>query len=171
MNVRRLWAYESWIILSFYSLFLYLTIVEMEFGQVKKLVGEKMDGFKRILMVNLILLVFPWGLFLIFAPGDLLEILHLNSIYWRLLGVGSLIGAVIYYFPYRFYKYRLSYYVFIFGTIDNLLAAGVVTALHVMGKAPLIAWGVTPLLMYYSYFFFNQARIFRRLKKSEIVEI
>jgi hypothetical protein len=151
---RRLWAYESWIIFSFYSLFVFLTLLEKEF---------RIDKFKRILIVNLVLLVFPWGLFLLLAPASLLEILRLNSIYWRILGGMSLVGALIYYFPYRFYKHKLSYYILIFGAIDNLLAGLIITVLFIMRRIHLVAWTSAPLLFYFAYFFRDQSIKYRNL--------
>ncbi len=167
---RRLWAYECWIILSFYFLFIYLIILDQEIS-VKTVLKERLRLFKKVLLVNLLLLIFPWGLFLILAPKDLLEMLHLYPMYWRILGVFSLLGAIIYYFPYRFYKNKLVYYILIFGFIDNLLAALVVCVLLALGKIPLIAFSSVPLLFYFSLFFLGQAKSHKDylslLKKEE----
>lgn len=157
---RRLWAYECWIILSFYSLFIYLILTEKELLAKEKLI-VRLKAFRRILLVNLLLLVFPWGLFLILAPRDLLEILRLYPIYWRILGFFSLLGALLYYFPYQFYNKRLVYYILIFGFVDNLLAAIIVCGLFVSHKIPLIAFSTTPLLFYFSFFFLKQARDYK----------
>ncbi|MBN1168376.1 hypothetical protein JXA63_00645 [Candidatus Woesebacteria bacterium] len=154
MFQRRLWAYENWIIISFYLLFVYLILTEKE-GRFKK-AKHRINEFKRILTVNLILLIFPWGLFLIFSPKYLLTMFGMGSIYWRILGIGSLIGAVIYYFPYRFYRSKFTKYVLLFGIIDNFVAGAIVTYLFFMKKVPLMAWSATPLLFYYSYFFKEQ---------------
>lgn len=159
---RRLWAYECWIILSFYCLFVYLIMLDEEIS-VKAVLKKRLALFKKVLLVNLLLLVFPWGLFLIIAPRDLLEILHLYPMYWRILGAFSLLGALIYYFPYRFYKKKLAFYILIFGFIDNLLAALVVCVLFGLRKVPLIAFSSVPLLFYFSFFFLNQARNYRKI--------
>lgn len=151
---RRLWAYENWIIISFYLLFVYLILTEKE-GRFKK-AKNRLNEFRRILSVNLILLIFPWGLMLIFSPKYLLNMLGLGSIYWRILGIGSLLGAAIYYFPYRFYKSKFTKYVLLFGVIDNFLAGAIITYLFFMKKVPLLVWSATPLLFYYSYFFKEQ---------------
>lgn len=151
---RRLWAYENWIIMSFYLLFVYLTLTEKE-GRFKK-AKHRLAEFRRILTVNLILLIFPWGIFLIFAPKYLATMLGLDSIYWKILGGMSLFGALIYYFPYKFYKHKLTKYIFLFGIVDNLLAGAIVTYLFFLKKVPLIAWSATPLLFYFSYFFKEQ---------------
>jgi hypothetical protein len=148
---RRLWAYESWIIFSFYCLFLFLIIFEQE----TKLNFEK---FKKILIVNLILLVFPWGLFLLLAPANLLGMLKLNSIYWRVLGGFSLLGAILYYLPYRFYDWKWTKYILIFGFIDNFIAGLFVFVLFLLGRSPFIVLGAVPLLFYFSFFFLRQAR-------------
>lgn len=164
---RRLWAYESWIIFSFYALFLFLTLLEKEFkvGKIKK-PHLHLAEFKRIMLVNLVLLVFPWGLFLLLAPSSFLEILRLNSIYWRVLGGMSLIGALIYYFPYRFYTRKISYYIIAFGALDNFLAGAIVTALFVAKRVGLVAWSATPLLFYFAYFFKEQAEKYKQLSKK-----
>lgn len=157
---RRLWAYECWIILSFYSLFLYLILTEKEFA-LREGLKIRLAAFRRILLVNLLLLVFPWGLFLLFAPRDLLEVLHLYPMYWRILGIFSLLGALLYYFPYRFYKNKLAFYILTFGFLDNLLAGIIVSALFLLKKIPLLAFSSTPLLFYFSFFFLKQARIYK----------
>ncbi len=149
---RRLWAYESWIIFSFYCLFLYLMMVDnkVNFAQLK-----------RIILVNLLLLIFPWGLFLIFGPSDLMGLIGLNSIYWRILGIMSLIGALIYYLPYRFYKQKWVFYILTFGFIDNFLAGLILFILFIYHRAPFIVLGAVPLLFYFSFVFMRQARYFR----------
>lgn len=157
---RRLWAYESWIILSFYSLFIYLILWEKEV-RVGVKVKSGLKRFKQVMIANLLLLIFPWGLFLIFAPKFLLEIFSLRSIYWRILGIGSLLGALIYYFPFRFYRKKISYYILAFGFIDNLLAGAVVVFLFLLGKVPLIAFSTSPLLFYFAFFFLEQARDYK----------
>ena len=158
---RRLWAYENWIIFSFYALFLYLTLTERQIrltARKNKSLTRYLNEFRRILAVNLLLLAFPWGLILLLAPQDLLSLLHFSSIYWRILGAGSLIGAIIYYFPYRFYHHPFSRYIFIFGAIDNLIAGLALTGLFVLEQIPLTAWSTTPLLFYFAYFFYDQAK-------------
>ncbi len=126
------------------------------------------DNAKKIILVNLLLLVFPWGLGLVLMPDDLSRILGVDSVYWRLLGVASLLGAIIYYFSYRFYEKKASFYIFIFGVIDNFLAGIVIVLLFAMDRAPLIAFLNTPLLFFFSYFFWKQARhhqIFREKRR------
>lgn len=160
---RRLWAYESWIILSFYSLFVYLALKDREYKlKDTKRVQKFIDQFKEITLINLFLLIFPWGLFLIFGPQELLAMFSLHSNYWRLLGIGSLIGAVIYYLPYRFYKKKISYYIIVFGGVDNLLAGLILTVLFILRQVPLVAWSASPLLFYFSYLFFRQAKEYRK---------
>ncbi|MCL5970910.1 MAG: hypothetical protein M1450_05440 [Patescibacteria group bacterium] len=157
---RRLWAYECWIILSFYSLFIYLILTEKELLAKEKLI-VRLKSFRRILLVNLLLLVFPWGLFLILAPRDLLEMLRLYPMYWRILGIFSLVGALIYYFPYRFYKNRLVFFILVFGFLDNLLAGIIVSGLFLLKRIPLLAFSTMPLLFYFSFFFLKQARDYK----------
>lgn len=164
---RRLWAYECWIILSFYCLFIFLILLEKEV-KIKQALREKISMYRKILLVNLLLLVFPWGLFLILAPTDLLDILRLNSFYWRILGMFSLLGALIYYFPYRFYKNKWAYYIFIFGFIDNLLAGLAVSLLFLFKKIPLVAFSSMPLLFYFSSFFLRQA--LNHKQRSSVLE-
>lgn len=165
MMTRRLWAYENWIILSFYALFLWLTLMDKEILTKRKdHLKERVEEFRQKLVVNLVLLIFPWGLFLILAPQDMLELLHLGATYWRILGVFSLLGAVIYYFPYRFYKRKLSYYVLIFGMVDNLAAGVVVTVLFALRRVPLLAWSAAPLLFYFAWFFGEQVGRYRELR-------
>ncbi len=151
LEQRRLWAYESWIIFSFYCLFLFLILIDQE-------VKFNLDKFKRILLVNLILLVFPWGLFLLLAPANLLTMLELNSIYWRILGGFSLLGAVIYYLPYQFYDWKWTRYILIFGFIDNFIAGMIIFILFLLGSLPFIVLGAVPLLFYFSFFFLKQAK-------------
>lgn len=158
---RRLWAYEAWIIISFYCLFVYLILIEKEVN-VKAILKKRLKRFKQILFINLLLLIFPWGLFLLFAPQDLLNIFGFKSIYWRILGVFSLLGAFVYYFPYRFYRKRLAYYILIFGFIDNLLAGIIFLSFFLMRKVPLVAFSATPLLFYFAFFFFEQARSYKK---------
>ncbi len=163
---RRLWAYECWIILSFYCLFIFLILLEKDV-KIKQAIKEKINLFRKILLVNLLLLVFPWGFFLLLAPGDFLDVLRLNSFYWRILGMFSLLGALIYYFPYRFYNNKLAYYVFIFGFIDNLLAGLVVSLMFLLKKIPLVVFSSMPLLFYFSSFFFGQAASHKNFLKSK----
>jgi len=155
---RRLWAYENWIILSFYSLFLYLTLAEKEIKLKRLRLKTKLQHFKTILGLNLLLLIFPWGLAILLAPQFILNGLGLSSVYWRILGAGSLLGALIYYFPYRFYRHRLSYYILIFGALDNFLAATIVAFMFIFKQAPLTAFSATPLLYYFAYFFYRQTK-------------
>jgi hypothetical protein len=150
---RRLWAYESWIIFSFYCLFLYLMMVDTKVN---------IDQLKRVILVNLLLLIFPWGLFLIFAPQDLMNLIGLGSIYWRILGGMSLLGAVLYYLPYQFYKEKWAFYILTFGFIDNFLAGLILFGLFVFRRAPFIVLGAVPLLFYFSLVFLQQARYYRK---------
>lgn len=168
METRRMWAYESWIIISFYSLLLYLTFIEN--GVVKDQMKLYLEKFKRITIVFVILLIFPWGLFLLFAPQDLMDRLALNSVYWRILGLASLFGALIYYFPYRFLEKKLSYYIIIFGIIDNLLAGLIITILFFTDKIPYFTWSITPLLFYLSYFFLEYAKKYKQLQIQALKE-
>lgn len=161
---RRLWAYENWIIFSFYGLFVYLTLAEREFRlNTAKKIKKEFEKFKKILVLNLLLLIFPWGLALLVVPRELLKTIGLGSMYWRVLGGMSLIGALIYFFPYRFYRHKISFYILIFGAIDNFVAALIVAALFVFKKVPLVAFSATPLLFYYAFFFFEQTRHYKNL--------
>ncbi|MBU2592245.1 MAG: hypothetical protein ABH867_01490 [Patescibacteria group bacterium] len=168
MFFRRLWAYEVWIILSFYLIFLYLVNLETEKIS-GKAIGRYVKKMRKILSVNLVLLIFPWGLFLMLMPSFLANILGLNSIYWRILGGMSLVGALIYSLPYFQYRKKLAYYVYLFGMIDNFLAAIIALAVFLRKKSPLIAMGSIPLLFYFSYFFLTQARRYRQLFKKSFV--
>jgi len=160
---RRLWAYESWIILSFYSLFVYLTLNDKEFKlSSSQKITNFVTQFREVVLINLILLIFPWGLFLLLGPNELLILFQFKSIYWRILGGASLLGALIYYLPYRFYTKKFSYYIIIFGAIDNFLAGLILTILFILRKVPLVAWSGSPLLFYFSYFFFRQAKHYQK---------
>lgn len=149
---RRLWAYESWIIFSFYCLFVYLIMVDTKVS---------FNQLKRVILVNLLLLIFPWGLFLLFAPGELMSLIGLNSIYWRILGGMSLVGAVLYYLPYGFYKKKWIFYILIFGFIDNFLAGMILFILLILHRAPFIVLGAIPLLFYFSLVFLQQAKYYK----------
>lgn len=161
---RRLWAYETWIILSFYSLFLFLTMVERDV-KVKNIKKPHihLKEFRKLLLVNLVLLVFPWGLFLLAAPSEMLILFGLRSVFWKVLGGMSLVGAIIYYFPYRFYKRRLTYYILLFGSLDNFVAGTIITFLFIRHQVPLTAWSATPLLFYFAYFFKEQAAKYHQI--------
>jgi hypothetical protein len=161
---RRLWAYESWIILSFYFLFIYLILVEkgLPIKITARNARKRIENFRQILLVNLILLVFPWGLFLILAPKYLL---NLNPNFWRVLGFFSLLGGIIYYLPYHFYRKRITFPILVFGAIDNLLAGLIILLAFFLKEIPLVVFSTTPLLFYFSFFFFNQTKIYRRLIK------
>lgn len=162
---RRLWAYEAWTILSFYLLFLYLLLINEGVGLEKiKKVKVAFVWFKKVLLVNLVLLVFPWGVALLFAPKELLTILGINSIYWRILGACSLLGAIVYYFPYRFYKKKLTFYILVFGFLDNLIAGAIVLMLFFLNRVPLVAFACSSLLLYFSLFFLKQARHYKAIK-------
>lgn len=156
MITRRLWAYESWFILCFYGSFIYLTLKEKSYrrSQVKK----RLNQLKEVLVLNIILLVFPWGLFLIFAPKPILDVFELRSVYWRFLGTASLFGALIYSFPYRFSGKKWIKYFLYFISIDNFLAGLVVSWLFYQNQVPLIAFSSVPLLFYFAFFFFNYLR-------------
>ncbi len=163
MEMRRMWAYESWIILSSYCLFIFLILMED-----KKLskATDKINHFKNTLLVNLILLVFPWGLFLLLAPEKLMTMLGLNSLYWRILGGMSLAGAAIYYLPYRYLNKKISYYIMVFGAYDNLLAGLVIAVLFFLNQVPLMAFAFTPILWYFAYFFWEQSQAYKSLTKA-----
>jgi len=163
MEIRRMWAYESWIILSFYCLFVFLILIEKE-----KLVNakQKIIYFKNTLLINLALLILPWGLFLLLAPTNLMEMLNLNSIYWRILGGMSLVGALVYYLPYQFFKKPFTYYILMFGAIDNLLAGLIVAVLFFSNRAPVTAFASVPLLLYFSYFFWEQSKDYKGIIKE-----
>ncbi len=152
---RRLWAYETWIILSFWGIFTAIYFIEQEkMPRVKKA--------RQIILTNLILLVFPWGLFLLLAPASLMSAFGLGSTYWRVLGFCSLVGALIYYYPYRFWQKKLTRPILIFGFFDNLLAACIIFSLFVLKRVPFIALGSVPLLLYFSIFFLRIYRYHRR---------
>lgn len=111
--------------------------------------------FKKVLAFNILLLVFPWGLFLLFAP---LYFLGLSSFYWRILGGASLVGALIYSYLYLFYRKESAYYLLLFGMVDNFLAAVFLTFLFILGRVSLFAWSVSPLLFYFSRLFKEEAQ-------------
>lgn len=150
---RRLWAYESWIILSFYGLFIFLILFEQE---KLKTVQEQVRRFQAIILVNLLLLILPWGAFLLLAPTHLLEIFSLNSIYWRLLGAVSLVSAAVYYFPYRFKGKKMSRWLLGLGAVGNFVTAVTLSLLFTFHQVPLVVFSATPLLFYFSYFFFDE---------------
>jgi len=152
MVQRRLWAYESWIIFSFYCLFVFLMMVDTKVN---------FEQLKRVLLVNLLLLIFPWGLFLLLAPSDLMSMVGLDSIYWRVLGAMSLVGAVLYYLPYQFYKKKWAFYILAFGFIDNFLAGGILFILFILQRVPFIVLGAVPLLFYFSLVFLQQAQFYK----------
>ena len=156
---RRLWAYESWIIFSFYCLFVYLMMVDnkVNFAQLR-----------RVILVNLLLLIFPWGLFLLLAPAELMNLFSLDSIYWRILGGMSLVGAVLYYLPYRFHKQKWAFYILTFGFIDNFLAGFILFGLFLLRRAPFIVLGAVPLLFYFSLVFLQQAKEYRKIRNSRV---
>ena len=165
MPVRRLWAYENWIIISFYTLFVYLVLSDRE-ERIKK--RELLTRFYRILRVNLLLLLLPWGLFLVLSPQELLVLLGLYSFYWRILGFCSLLGFLLYLFPYKFYAHKISYAILIFGIIDNFAAATIVLVLFFEKLVPLIALSAVPLLYYFSFFFAEQVGRYNMLKNASI---
>ncbi len=157
---RRMWAYEFWIIISFYALFIYLILTDRE-GRLKR--REVLEKFQRILRVNLLLLLFPWGLFLILVPKELLLLVGLGAFYWRVLGLFSLFGFLLYLFPYKFHRHKVSYYILFFGIIDNFLAATIVLILFLERQVPLAALSAVPLLYYFSFFFYEQVRRFKEI--------
>jgi len=77
-------------------------------------------------------------------------------------------GALIYTLPYFFYKRRLSYYIYLFGLVDNFLAGLVVLILFILDRVPLIAASSVPLLFYFSFFFLNQSRRYQGLFRSSL---
>ena len=156
---RRLWAYETWIVFSFWGIFTSIQFMEEERGSFLK-------KARQIILTNLILLVFPWGLFLLLSPRGLMDFFGLSSVYWRLLGAASLLGALIYYYPYRFWKRKLVRPILVFGFFDNLIAAALIFLLFVSGKTPFVALGSVPLLLYFSVFFLNLFRYHRRSAKG-----
>lgn len=167
MLERRLWAYENWIIISFYSLFVFLTLTERELrlSKIKK-PHIHLREFKRILTVLVLLLIFPWGVFLLFAPNPLLDLLKLNAMYWRMLGIFSLLGALVFSIPLFSYRHRLSLIVFILGAVDNFAAGIVLTTLFILRKISLLPWSAAPLLLYFGYFFWEQVVKYRHLIKN-----
>ena len=155
MFARRLWAYETWIIMSFYIIFCIIRIFEErlinETGSTRNVPLAK--RYLLTLFINLILLVFPWGIFLLVAPQELLNFLSLGSWYWRILGGMSLLGAMLYYIPFKWPGLKISYYILIFGAIDNFLAGLIVLILFILDRVPLSAFGCMFLLFYFSLFF------------------
>lgn len=172
MDIRRLWAYESWIIFSFYGLFVYLILTDPEYADTAREKARKtFTRFQRTLKTNLLLLLVPWGLFLLAAryiPGgdELLAILGMDAVYWQVLGGMSLLGFLLYLFPYLFFRNRLTYPILIFGFIDNFVAAMIVMVLFSVGRVPFVAFSATPLLMYFSYFFWEQAKHYKELRSA-----
>ena len=161
---RRLWAYENWIIVSFYGLFVYLALSDVDIPElVKERRKRLVEKFRRILEINLLLLLFPWGLFLIFVPRDLLVMIGLGSAFWRVLGGFSIVGFLLYLFPLKLLRHKASYYILFFGIIDNFLAGLIVVILFFLDRVPLVALSATPLLFYFSYFFFEQTRRYRQI--------
>lgn len=156
---RRLWAYETWIIFSFWGIFTSIQLIEQEKGALLK-------KARQVILSKLILLVFPWGLFLLLAPPALMNAFGLNSGYWRALGLASLFGALIYYYPYCFWKRALTRPILAFGFLDNLLAAAVIFFLFLLRRIPYIALGSLPLLLFFSVFFLDLFRYHRRSVKG-----
>lgn len=165
---RRLWAYETWIIFSFYAIFLFLLLHEadLDLTEVLDRVEGRLIHFKEVMLVNLLLLVFPWGLFLLLGPASMLNMLGLWSFYWRVLGFFSLVGALLYYLPFRFYKKKITYYILIFGFVDNFVAGVILFFLLIRGKISLVAFSATPLLFYFALTFLEQARHWSRYRSN-----
>ncbi|KKU87363.1 hypothetical protein A3A64_03170 [Candidatus Gottesmanbacteria bacterium RIFCSPLOWO2_01_FULL_48_11] len=161
---RRLWAYENWIIVSFYGLFVYLALSDVDIPEeIKERRKKRIAKFQRILEINLLLLLFPWGLFLLLVPGDLLAMVGLGSAYWRVLGGFSIAGFLLYLFPLKLLRHKISYYVLLFGIVDNFLAGLIVVTLFFLERVPLVALSAAPLLFYFSYFFFETTRRYRAI--------
>jgi hypothetical protein len=152
---RRLWAYETWIILSFWGIFTTIYFIEQQ--KLAALVKAR-----RIILANLILLVFPWGIFLLISPQPLMTDFGLSSVFWRILGGCSLVGALVYYYPYRFWERRFARFILAFGFFDNLVTAFVILMFFLARRVPFIALGSVPLLLYFSIFFLQLFRYHRR---------
>jgi len=154
---RRLWAYECWIILSFYLIFLFFILYAEKIVDINNEDKRQTTKFYRMnLLYFLILLLIPWGFFLILAPDQLMILFGLGSIYWRILGIFSLIGFLIYFFPYRYPKHKVSRYIMIFGIVDNVLPIIVILVLFLLDRAPLLALTQIPLLFHFMFFFIDQ---------------
>lgn len=154
---RRLWAYECWIILSFYILFIFLILYADKLISIDNEDKRRsLRFYKMNLLYFLILLLIPWGMFLLLGPNRLMRLLGLDSIYWRILGTFSLIGFLIYFFPYRYPKHRFSRYVMIFGIFDNIVPIIVILVLFSLGKISLLVLAQVPLLIHFLFFFIDQ---------------
>ena len=156
---RRLWAYETWIVLSFWGIFTSVQFIEQEKGSFLK-------KARQIIITKLILLVFPWGLFLLLSPKGMMDFFGLSSAYWRILGGASLVGVLVYYYPYHFWKQKFARVVLAFGFFDNLLAALVISFLFLTKRVPFVVLGSVPLLLYFSVFFLNLFRYHRKSVKG-----
>ncbi len=158
-EVRRLYAYEGWIIACFYILFIVLTLISRDYtGKLIKHPKEYMHEFKKILGFHLLLLIFPWGVFVLTAPQGLLNILGIGANWVKVLCFLSIVSAFFYYLPYHYYKEKISYYVLLIGALTNLAIGIGFSILFYLRIVPVTIWSTVPVLLYYAFFFWEQSR-------------
>ena len=164
---RRLWAYESTLVGMFYVLFVFLTIMTDE--SVKEAIKkpkEHMQYFKDVLIVFLVLMIFPWGTFLLISPADVLEGLGLNSLFFKVAGSVSLLAASFYIIPYHFYSKKISYYILILGAIIEMIGGLGLGVLFILGEVPWLVLGALPLHLYFSYFLWEESNRHEGVRKA-----
>lgn len=152
---RRLWAFETWVVFSFWGVYTALFLLER----------EKISFLKKsrqIILTNLFLLVFPWGLFLLAAPDEIRSVFGFTAVSWRVLGFFSLVGAFVYSAPYLFWRRRFTRAILVFGFIDNLATSFIIFGLLLVKKVPFISFVSIPLLCYFAAFYLSLFRFHRR---------
>jgi hypothetical protein len=175
-EVRRLYAYEGWIIGSFYILFIVLTLISRDYSEkLLKQPREYIHEFRKILKLHLLLLIFPWGVFVLTAPQRLLDILGIGEMWVKIMSLLSIISAFFYYLPYHYYKEKISYYVLLVGAFANFIIGVGFSILFYLRIIPITIWSTVPILLYYAYFFWEQSRQYSKvlinLKKLKPLKI
>lgn len=124
--------------------------------------SDKFFKFNQWLLVSF--LVLPWGLFLIFAPSNLKEYFGIEHYYWRILGLCSILGAMIYILPLVMPDSRRDFYIYIFAILDNLLAGTVVLTLYLADSITKWALYFVPILFYFATIYLIKHKSFRKPK-------
>ncbi len=170
-DVRRLYAYEGWIIGSFYILFIVLTLLSQDYhGKLHTKPREYINKFKKILSIHLLLMIFPWGVFILTAPQKLLDILGIGANWIKVLSMLSITSAFFYYLPFQTHKGRTAYFVMIVGFITTLITAIGLSILFYLHLIPAVVISSIPLLLYCSYFFWEHSRHFGKVLKNNKIK-
>jgi hypothetical protein len=119
---------------------------------------------KRVLLIFIVFLFGPWGLFLLLAP---LPLLNMTGEWWgwRRLGGMSMIGGLVYCYAYWKPETKWAKIIAKFGVLDNFIPGLIFIVWGIWGKMPWVFWTQIPLLGWLGW------RLNREVKLVKVGEI